>query len=86
LQDAAAQAQDLRLAGGVVQRLRDADHVALADEGNRGRDRRGAPTSSGTPASSAARFVSVFLTTVKRAPCLSTSVRTPSISGMVSPR
>ena len=43
-------------------------------------------TSSGTPASSAARFVSVFLTTVKRAPCLSTSVRTPSISGMVSPR
>ncbi len=42
--------------------------------------------SSGRPASSAARFVSVFFTTVKRAPCFSTSVRTPSISGIDSPR
>src|SRR5918995_6367161 len=38
------------------------------------------------PAASAARRVSVFLTTVNRAPCLSSSVRRPSICGIVRPR
>src|SRR5215204_2334888 len=36
LQDAATDAQDLRLAGGVAQRFGDADHVSVADEGDRG--------------------------------------------------
>jgi hypothetical protein len=39
-----------------------------------------------TPASSAARLVSVFLTTEKRAPWWSNSVRTPSISDIDRPR
>jgi hypothetical protein len=42
--------------------------------------------SSLTPASSAARFVSVFLTTENRAPCLRISPRTSSISFIVKPR
>ena len=39
-----------------------------------------------TPATSAARFVSVFLTTEKRAPCFRSSPLTVSISVMFRPR
>ena len=42
--------------------------------------------SSVVPAASAARRVSVFLTTEKRAPCVSRSVRSLSMSVTVSPR
>jgi hypothetical protein len=37
LQNPALEAQDLRLASRVVERLGDGDHVSLADEGDRGR-------------------------------------------------
>jgi hypothetical protein len=43
-------------------------------------------SSASAPAASAARRVSVFLTTVKRAPLSSSRVRSSSICGIVSPR
>ena len=43
-------------------------------------------SSASAPAASAARRVSVFLTTEKRAPCSSSFERRPSISAFVSPR
>ena len=43
-------------------------------------------SSASAPAASAARRVSVFFTTVKRAPWFKSSVRSPSISGIERPR
>ena len=43
-------------------------------------------SSESAPASSAARFVSVFLTTWKRAPASISRVRSSSIWGIVRPR
>ena len=43
-------------------------------------------SSESTPAASAARRVSVFLTTLSRAPCSSSVPRRPSICGIVRPR
>ena len=74
LDDAAADLDHLRLARGRAKRLRDRDRVAVATRGTRSRSGpRAARAGDPRPAASAARRVSVFLTTWKRAPCFSSS-------------